>query len=224
MIPLEEQDECPGCGRRFESLGQHWRFSQDCVPTLTERQHEIITGSMMGDGTVIRTKEGTRPMFKIRVIKREYIEKIKKEFGVMMTKVRYVNAENNNGSTEDLYCVQTRSLSELERYRKWYSSGQKVWPDDISLTPTVLRHWYCQDGHLRSWGRGRPQSDIALDNERGNEQKVMSYFKDSDAPVPDRWHEDEYNTRIVWNADKTEKLFDYIGEPEPGFLYKWAGE
>jgi hypothetical protein len=28
---------------------------------------------------------------------------------------------------------------------------------------------------------------------------------------------------LVFFADKSEKIFDYIGEPLPGFEYKWPG-
>lgn len=230
MVPLDEQDECPGCGRNFEGLGQHWRFSQECVPSLTEHQHKIITGSMMGDGCVVKTKETARPHFKLRVIKREYLESVRKQFGKLMTDVRLENkAENNPYSNHDVYGVQTRNLSELEQYIDWYRTGSKVWPDNISITPTVMKHWFVQDGTKKKRkSHWRPRCAIQLDNERGNSEKVLSYFDNSDCPGPDRWSEYESNgkenTRIVWNVKSAEYLYDYMGTPPKGFEYKWTDE
>jgi hypothetical protein len=182
---------------------------------------------MMGDGCVVRVKETARPHFKIRVIKEEYLESVRAQFGKLMTDVRLEHkAEDNPYSNHDVYGVQTRNLSELEQYIGWYETGKKVWPDDIEITPTVMKHWFVQDGtKMKQQDNWSPRCKIQLDNERGNSEKVLSYFDDSDCPAPDRWSEYESkgknNTRIVWNTAATERLYDYMGNPLPGFEYKW---
>jgi len=210
------------CGSEYDRIGTHWRFNENHIPELTKKQHEIITGSMMGDGTVVMVGDAKYPQFKLRTNSKEYLKNVRKN----MKNITYPitlgqKTENNVKQNKDMWRIATPNHPELFKYRDWYKTGSKTWPSDLKLTPTIVKHWFVQDGHKKKRGRGRPAIQIALDNERGNKDKIFSYFESSDCPTPDRWHEDKYNTRVVWNVDKAEKLWNYMGESLSGYEYKW---
>jgi len=148
--------ECPECGEKYKQLGQHWTGSCS-APQLTKQQYDIVVGLLMGDGNLRRN--GKNPHIKIVMISPNYLEYLDEMFGCLGTGIRLTqtaaesakrnrdsgfspNAKEENYS--DLYQWRTRSLPELHDFN-WYKTGKKVWPEDIELTPTVLKHLYCGD-------------------------------------------------------------------------------
>lgn len=60
---------------------------------------------------------------------------------------------------------RTRGLDLFYPYKqKWYVSGKKIVPRDISLTPLVLAIWFCDDGYLslKKDRSGNPTSALRL--------------------------------------------------------------
>lgn len=188
----------------------------------------------MGDGCI--DSAGKNPLLYCKMITLEYLEYLKKEFGIMMQEVklyktgidiaeiqerRGINFPKENYN--DQYYIRTVSHPELHTYREWYNSGKKVWPDDIELTPTVLKHWYCGDG---SYDKTVGRIEISLANEIDNLEKVENYFIQMGLPLP-RWSINDRNMfdgiscKAVWTVEDSKILWDYMGEPLPGFEYKW---
>lgn len=58
-------------------------------------------------------------------------------------------------------------------------------------------------------------------NEKNNTDKIESYFTTYCGVNKFHWDESENRCDLVFTVDTTEKLFDYMGEPLPGFEYKW---
>jgi len=119
----------------------------------------------------------------------------------------------------------------LVPFYEWYESGSKVWPADIELTPTVLKHWYCGDGSLRN---GKSPTIVTV-NEFGSEEKIASMLSRRGLPVPNwrkRGQEYTYNGKTsdrtalfaYWPASVSDGFWEYIGDPLPGFEYKWPEE
>lgn len=232
---------CPrGCGE-YEHIGQHWSKGDVCIePELSENQKEIITGCLMGDGFIDYSDKN--PSFGIILCEEEYLKYIDEIFGILTTGVRMEStakekAEENRQrgfrpdadeeDYSDQYILPTRNLEQLSEYADWYSSGEKVFPEEIELTPTTLKHWYVCDGSYSMKEESvRGNIVLSLNNEAGNEDKIESYFEDSVGCSVDYWR--EYETRegridlsAVFHADTTEELFEYMGSPLPGFEYKW---
>lgn len=66
---------------------------------------------------------------------------------------------------------------------------------------------------------------ISCSKEGINKDKVLRMFKNSGYPV-DRIYEYEREDRCndfqLWfNVNATKKMFNDMGEPDPGFEYKW---
>jgi hypothetical protein len=214
---------CPDnrCGREYQQVAIHWDAEPDHRPTFTDEQHEVLKGLVMGDGCVFRNS--ANPKIEVSMTNQKYLRYLSDIFGVLGTDVRQIR-----GSTESyspIYGWSTRTHPEIGRYADWYSSGEKVWPEDVELTSRAFKHWYCGDGHFTST-KNAYAAKIALNKEEGNEQKVRSYFENSQLPCFDAWDERDtdagyVNCVIRWNHDAARELFKKIGAPLPGFRYKW---
>lgn len=194
----------------------------------------------MGDGTIGK-KEGKNQRVQANMTNSEYLRHVDKQFGILGTGVSLYqtakecansasesgfspNAKEKNYS--DQYSWRTRCHPDIQEFAKWYASGKKVWPEDIELTPTVLKHWYCGDGCLAST-KNTYYIKISMSNESENTDKVDSLFENSGIPSPNRY--DMYKRRngsikcgAIFTTDQTKELLKYMGSPPPGFEYKWT--
>jgi hypothetical protein len=208
---------CGGCGNCFQRLGTHWQMSDCSYPEISNFQHDVITGILMGDGTVDLGEGHKNPRFSVQMVNNNYLEYIDSLFGNISTGVREVGIATSAGNK--VYRLQTRRHPELHEYWNWYSSGVKIWPDDLELTPTVMRHWFCCDGHYDT-NNGHRRLNIGMLNEVGNKDKINSYLSEVGLPEPTRWG----NHTANWGVIETEQIFEYMGNAVPGFEYKWPSE
>jgi len=174
----------------------------------------------MGDGSVI--KQYSNPRFQVSVIKKEYLEYLDTQLeGISLgVKIKRTASEQaasvgrKENNFNDIYTLETVTHPELQVFRRWYDSGEKIWPEDIYLSPVVLKNWYCCDGTLVKDGEYKAP-EIAAVNEIGNRQKVHNMFNKINIKILDRPN----GFRV--SAEDSESFFRYIGEPLPGFSYKW---
>lgn len=225
--------QCPLCGSEYQNLGSHWHRSASCeYPELTDYQHEIVTGLLMGDGTLHMSDKSAG--VKVECIEPEYLRYLEEQFehyarNVWLSKSASESAKGavesglvdsaNPNNYSDVWTFETRQTPKLDQYRSWYSSGSKVFPDDIRLTPTVLKHWFVGDGTFNSTNSNF-YIYISSVNEEQNKEKVESYFEQTPISI-DTWESYTGSTFMRFNKDNAERLFEYIGEPVPGYEYKW---
>lgn len=220
---------CEQCGIEYSSVGVHWSNSPYCDwPELTERQEEILVGLLMGDATVQGRDES--PHLTVSMVNKECLEWLDNLFGWLSTGVRlHISEEKSheyaegrdfyseNTEFQDLYRLSVRSHPVISHLAKWYSSGKKVLPEDLILTPTVLKLWYISDGSLRKPYNIR----ITTVNEIDNIEKINNIFSKSGLPQPD-WID---HSSLFWNVENSKMLVKYmlsddLGVP-PGFEYKF---
>jgi len=227
-------DVCQQCGNKYQIIGTHWSMNSSCNhPSFTDHQKEIITGLLMGDGNICTVNKN--PYIRAEMISPNYLEYISDQFGVLggdvslkMTAAESAkrnrdsrfdpNAKEQNYS--DKYQWQSMSHPELQEFADWYSSGKKVWPAEIELTPTVLKHWYCGDGHWDNSG-SRNSIQIAMANEVNNANKVDQMFRNVGLPAPSNYNISENNCNAQFTVEQSKELWEYMGEPLPDFEYKW---
>jgi hypothetical protein len=232
--------ECPECGDEYEMLGTHWRWNSSHRPELTQKQTEITTGLLMGDGYI--NENGKNCYMTTDMISPNYLEYLDEIFGILgcgvsLTKTAAESAKQSRDSGftpnakaenySDVYKWRTRNHPKFNEFREWYSSGKKVWPEDIELTPTVLKHWYVGDGSYSNVS-SRSRIRIAMNNEIKNTEKISQYFVDAELPEPSNYdiQDAKYGKTCVaqWTEKDSQKLFEYMGEPLPDFEYKWPEE
>jgi hypothetical protein len=120
-----------------------------------------------------------------------------------------------------VYHWQTRNHPDFSTFRDWYGSGAKVFPEDIRLTPTVLKHWYVCDGNLAK-SESYPYIRIGISNEKDNKEKIEGYFENAGLPRPQWYTKGETGHQLSFTVEESLEIFDYIGGPLPGFEYKWV--
>lgn len=237
---MGSKDVCPQCGGEYQKISMHWTHSRSCEhPPLTQTQREITTGLLMGDGCIDYSGSGN-PRIESDMISKNYLEYIDGEFGVFGHGVtlkrsaeQSANRQSKTGFSpnsysdnySDLYRWRSMRHPELHEFADWYSTGSKVWPEDITLTPTVLKHWYCGDGNWDNSGYNNYIS-IAMANEVEYTDKVDSLFEKVGLPSPSNYNIYEFNDGHMncdaqFTVDQSKELWEYMGEPLPDFEYKW---
>lgn len=226
---VSERIKCPGCGEKFGNIGTHWNRGACDRPDFSETQEEMISGLLLGDGYVSRQKD-KNPIFRLQMTNKEFLEWIDSEFGVLSTGVRLQGTAeerakrdresgfNKNADPDqysDMWVLNTRSHDGLSDFAAWYDTGEKTPPTDIRLTPTQAKMWYVSDGSLEKRPRGKIRVQIASSSyvERGCD--VLSWFDNS--PFNPKLQ----SGYVRFDSDESEEFLSWIGEPVPGFIYKW---
>jgi len=226
-------DTCPQCGEGYKNVSQHWNYSSCERPSFTHHQREIITGLLMGDGNIDRGR-GRKPRLRAKMVSPNYLEYLHMEFGILSTEVRLSNTaeemRENARSTNsvvsehhnlsDVYSWSTVRHPELQEFSGWYSSGEKVWPESIELTPTVLKHWYCGDGNWSNNG-SHNYIQISMKNEEQNTDKADNMFNSVGLPSPSTYNTSGGGCEALFTVEQSQQLWEYMGEPLPDFEYKW---
>lgn len=216
---------CPKCDGQYSSIGQHWTRAKDCShPQLSDEQINAATGLLLGDGTLTRNYKNAT--IQVKMVNEDYLKYLDRLFGIFslgcdLYATADEKAERNRNSGfhleasaenyQDVYRWMTRAHPQFNQLRSWYSSGEKVFPENLEITPTLLKHWYVCDGDKQS-----KRVRIASTNENENLEKLASYFDDCNIPNPDTTGD-----RIYWSAKDSVDVFNFMGKPLPGFEYKW---
>lgn len=222
--------KCFQCGKVFVQVAQHWRASDCDYPELSQKQKDIFIGLLMGDGCIAKGRATAH--FTINLTNKPFLEWLDSEMGVMTTGVKFVRSAEeqaqiskesgfspnaNPNKYNDVYNLTTRSHPFFNKLRKWYSGGSKNWPSEINMSPTVFKFLYICDGRIKDDSRdnGRPTIGIKATNEFSDIEKLDKIF--SKLGVEPRVSNEE----IYFGVDDSEYVFDSMGEPLPGFEYKW---
>jgi len=222
-------ERCPSCDKEFSRVTSHWGQSDCGYPELTERQKKIATGLVMGDADVLRT--GGNPSIRVRMTNKKFLNWLKEEFGCLATDITlevsgeealernkhsdFIKTTEDTEVYKDLYRVVLRANMWYSNLAEWYDTGEKVWPDDISFEPLTVKMWYVCDGWYDE-SSGRPA--IRANNESENLYEHIGRFKQVGLEPTKQSNRDV----IRFNKSKADKFFEYIGEPVPGFEYKWS--
>jgi len=231
-------DVCPQCGNEYQIVASHWSRSSCEWLSFTDHQREVITGLLMGDGSINRGRKN--PQIKVEMISPNYLKYIDSKFemfgkGVSLKQTAEESAKrccdsgfSPNAKVDDysdLHLWYSMAHPELQEFAEWYSTGKKVWPSNIKLTPTVLKHWYCGDGTWYNSG-SHNHIRIGMSNEVENTEKVDQMFENVGLPSPinyDIWGGEDGSEmcNALFTVEQSKELWEYMGEPLPDFEYKW---
>jgi len=214
--------ECHNCGQEFSRIALHWSTSNCTYPNISDKQNEVLTGLMMGDGWA-EDKDNGKARVRVAMINKQYISYLNSLFPIYGTGVSQVTKDGFNGPT-DMYQFSTMTAPAFSQYRNWYDEGTKS-ISDIQLTPTVAKHWYASDGSTEfdgGWSRAKLYCDVGL----ADKGAVIQMFEESGSPVP-KWEEykrENGNPKgvLVFSSKQTDDFLNWIGDPLPGFKYKWG--
>lgn len=230
---------CQDCGGEYEAKGIHISKTDCSHPNYTDFQKDVMTGLLMGDGN-IDYQSASNPRFRLFMNSRNFLEYLVDDVlnehitprNVFRERTAKEMSKRNRESGfctsppekyKDLFGLTTYTNSELEEFAEWYSSGNKVFPEQ-EMNSTIMKYWFVCDGSTR-FKSGSRYISFGVSNERGEEEKINTYFSKID--VEPRWFYNErtkggVNTTISFNKNSSEKIFEYMGEPLPGYEYKWG--
>lgn len=201
---------CKGCGEDFSELASHLRYNDCEWPEISNNQRDILLGSILGDGSVDWSGKNRRIL--IRNTNRDYLVEVSEKLGPLSHSITKEERDNR----KDIYSLNTISHPEIESIvSDLYSGKEKVFTF-FEPSPTVIRHWYYQDG---SYHEGRCR--IQMVNFSKFEKEITRFFKTSGIGEP------YYDTsggsfRAEFSVDQSKEFLEYI-EPEDitVFSYKF---
>lgn len=142
----------PPASGNNSNKGNRLTLSERKNITVSESQHEIIVGSMLGDMCAVRPTLNHNCRLSINQSNQSYLLSLVASLSTLVRQPELTphNKFDRNTKTQ-YYAYQfcTMSLPCLNIYREWfYPEGIKVVPSDIDqhLTAKGLAHWYMQDG------------------------------------------------------------------------------
>lgn len=230
--------KCKSCNNEFERIGQHWNYKPSHREKFTDKQLSVITGILMGDGTLCRDSKNAK--LQIEMTNKKYLEHISSTLENLANTVNLKNTAKQNAqhskrtgfnkdaieeNYQSTFVLQTVHHPQLNKYRSWYKK-EKVWPKEINMSPKTLKNWYVCDGTYQKHG-SLNRIAIEASNEHNNESKIIKYFQNSNLPKPSniykskRKNKSGYHFTIYFNVEDSKKLFKYMGSAPPGFEYKW---
>lgn len=119
---------------------------------LTAEQQEVLTGLMLGDGSLELAKAGKNASLRITRARADssYIDHHINIFYDL-------GAKRSDGQVKDKRTkkIYLRSMLHTkvnpiftEWHSKWYANGYKSVPRDLELTPLILATWFADDGFI----------------------------------------------------------------------------
>lgn len=131
-----------------QNLSQELKIRKHIVRVLTQRQMEILTGSLLGDGYIHPLGKicFEQNIHQLGYLKWKYAEL--KDFAYPKI-AKVTRFDKRSGQTTTSYRFFLRQFFRSWR-QIWYPEGIKIIPDDTEkwFTPLSLAVWYMDDGHL----------------------------------------------------------------------------
>lgn len=196
--------------------------------SIGDRKDDIFKGILMGDAWIDK-EENKAAGLRIESVTKEFLEWLESVLGDVVSSLKKKNsagelAEKNrsNGyivneeNYNDVYILRTRKIKYFNKLNSWYDSGEKRFPE-MELTPTILKMWYICDG---SFANSR-YPVVYSSNEKDRKEFILDMFKDT--PLNPSFHNGGGGA-IQFKTSESDTFFEYIGEPVPGFEYKWPEE
>ena len=210
--------ECPGCGDPYDALGTHWERGSCDYPSL-DPYADIITGLMMGDGTLNRM-DGKNPALHVTTTEEDFAEHLRNVFGPITSSVgeRDISRWKNEYGSKIHYEFRTRRHPGFDRWATWYDTGEKRFPDDVELSTTTINYWYAGDGTFSDRDGRLPEANIASLNEIDHIDWLRDHVEDETGLTATT-----YNKGLYFNSTDALEFFDKL-DPLPGYEYKYPSE
>jgi hypothetical protein len=221
------REPCPNCGEEFINMGQHWKSLNCEYPKLSDYQKDLLRGILMSDASA---QFDTNNNLKIKMTCRDFLEWLVNELSEICPNRYPILQQTSDEAKENAmqffgddvredseykekYQVLTRSHPFMNEFDDWYVPEKRYPLNDLELTPTVAKMWYCGDGCL---DRSKGRAEIACKNEADRIDEVADLIRDQDFNV----NTTEKGRIRVLTSD-TPAFLDWMGDAPPDFDYKW---
>lgn len=229
-LEVENAVKCLDCNCHYGSISKHWAQSSCSQNVVSDKQKEILKGHLMGDATLVN-RDYSSPHMKWVMNNESYMEWIDVQLGWLSNghSLKLTSEEASAkldqgifsaGSSHDAKALfkGTTCGHEWLNNLNWYKSGEKIFPEDLKLTRTAVKVWYCDDGGLKwSEGASNALAHIHISSQPQALEHLKTEFKRHGIGCTIRSN----NDGLTFPVEETQKLLNWMGEPPKGMEYKW---
>ena len=221
------------CNISIRSIGDGLRCNREDYFVVNR---EVIEGCLLGDGYLVKWNKNSEKSYPYFAKRNKYYDHIRYDAQMLFTKSWEQRVKENNeislGKKQVVFSLRSLSNNMLAPfYKRWYpkwNDYKKVIPEDVEVTPTLLLHWFLDDGS--SYQR-RKKSKIrqvlitfctecfSKDNQMMIIEKIKKRYSLNFA-----LKKVNYGTRyqMVLPQSQASLFYDTIGNcPVPSMEYKW---
>lgn len=205
----------------------YWKQSNTIQ--INNHQKDILYGALLGDGCLIKHKNGVNAQFSYTSKSKQHVEFVCNDFMEYSYKEGVKKIDVYDKRTDKIYTRYTfRTITDkglLSEYNKWYKDGKKHIPKDLVLNPLICLIWYIGDGGLLDSKRSQyiklsTQCFDKIEQENILIQQLSQFNAKLTKADKSKYDDQQY---FIYIPHKNVKMFlDYIGEcPFDDYRYKW---
>jgi hypothetical protein len=186
---------------------------------FTNQFVEILTGLLMGDGSLRIHKKGRNPYYTHTDKNLEAIQHFKQIFETQGIKVSNIWINK----VSKCYFFQTEALKEFNNlYTLFYPINTKKRLPNINITPLILKYWYIGDGSVKKQN-GTLNNSGQISNKWGN-NFILNQLKSLFSNSCNYYKEEKRNCGSFYIPHKgLNKMLKYMEEcPIECYKYKWV--
>lgn len=206
--------------RRNISYSIHIRLNKNVV-NLSEKARQFIYGELLGDGHLTKGSKYAC-LFSYASQYNEYLEWLSSQlnnFGIKQSNRIYERIIKG----KRYYQYFSKTYAELKNIRNiFYPKGEKIIPNELEISPLLLRQWYIGDGSLNKPSRikwnEKPYIKIAaMGFNKRDLQNII--IKINNVGLKCNLNKDK---TIQFSVYSTKDFLNYIGKcPIKCYQYKW---
>lgn len=193
---------------------------------------EVLDGTLLGDGYLSGRKKSNSDICPSFNKKNKFLDHVEYIRDILLPNVeiktgyRFLKKTGKEYVSHMVYSNRTEKL--IPFYDRWYpewNNFKKVVPEDITITPTVLLHWFLDDGSTTYCGNKKNPMIIFCSESFTEEENQLLCDKinqsfDLGAKLAPCNSGTKWRVRIPQN--RCNDFFNIIGKcPVPSLKYKW---
>jgi hypothetical protein len=199
---------------------------------LTSLHKEVITGLLLGDGSVYLQSQCKTPFLTVTSIHKQFIEHVVELLPLRWMPMIYIKptyytikGKVCNGKAQ--YRASSRVDLSLHNFHNcWYKDRIKFVPKTLTLSPTSLRYWFYGDGHTSYLNASRNCVELGLATHgfTFEDAKFLVERLLRNVEVEFHLYLSYGKPRIaLYKINSVLRFFEFIGEEPPisCFAYKW---
>jgi hypothetical protein len=186
---------------------------------------DVITGCILGDASLKKEHKNGNARFTKTNKHKEHIEFVANS--LFKNSKKHIKPEIRKYKNKKLtyFRINTNRNKQLtELYHDWYPKSVKIIPKNIKITPTVLLHWFLDDGY--SYYVNKKYLFVNFCSECFTKKDQLFLCE----VINDNFSLNANITKCIWGygyriritSKKVHEFFDIIGKsPIKVFNYKW---
>ena len=190
---------------------------QDPIITLNDTAFEIITGELLGDGSIFFTGSKANACFSHSTANIDYGEYLYNKLkinNVPLLKKEYLPSRNNNKPQFRTRTCSNSYWSNL--HHQWYKGNKKIVPD-IKLTKEICLHWFLGDGYFEVG-----TCKISTCSFTYEENKKLANLL-TEIGFKASFNKRSGNYYIIrFSKNSFQSFLNWIGDPVKGYEHRWG--